>query len=288
MVSPPPGLHAAPPATRSPAPPSGPGTATQGMSPAAFEAWAVSVEDYSIICGWSPPLAASYVRLLCDGALQQRIDARFDKQAFRQLPTTAAIDVVRSVVVGQRCEVGAWSDLFAYSQEPGDSVDAYVARCRALAAECNFRCPECNSSLTEYMLSRKVVMGLSDRSMKAEVLWYFPRLSSVSDVVNQCEIIEAADTVAGRQAARHVAALAGAPTSTSHPPQSPDPPATPPVVLVRGTSRNAAEDAGMAVVAGTTNAPPATPPAATAGEKATSGACAVPPHQAGPMLPPTQ
>ena len=74
MVSPPPGLHAAPPATRPPAPPSGPGTATQGMSPAAFEPWAVSVEDYGIICGWSPPLAASYVRLLCDGALQQRID----------------------------------------------------------------------------------------------------------------------------------------------------------------------------------------------------------------------
>ena len=156
------------------------------MSPAAFEAWAVSVEDYGLICGWFPPLAASYVRLLCDGNLQQRIDTRFDKQDFRQLSTAAAIDAVRSVVVGQRCEVGAWSDLFAYSQELGDSVDAYVSRCRALAAECNFRCPECDGSLTEYILSRKVVMGLSDCNMKAEVLRCFPRLTSVSDVVNQC------------------------------------------------------------------------------------------------------
>ena len=162
------------------------------------------------------------MRLLCDGNLQQRIDARFDKQDFRQLSTAAAIDAVRSVVVGQRCEVGAWSDLFAYSQELGDSVDAYVSRCRALAAECNFRCPECDGSLTEYILSRKVVMGLSDCNMKAEVLRCFPRLTSVSDVVNQCEIIEAADKVAGRRAASHAAALAGAPASPSHPAQPPD------------------------------------------------------------------
>ncbi|KAK8406329.1 hypothetical protein O3P69_007194, partial [Scylla paramamosain] len=91
----PPSAQATSPSHRPPAPPSGPGTATQGMSPAAFEAWAVSVEDYGLICGWFPPLAAPYVRLLCDGSLQQRIDARFDKQDFRQLSTSAAVEVVR-------------------------------------------------------------------------------------------------------------------------------------------------------------------------------------------------
>ncbi|KAK8374449.1 hypothetical protein O3P69_018935 [Scylla paramamosain] len=101
----PPSAQAASPSHRPPAPPSGPGTATRGMSPAAFEAWAVSVEDYGLICRWFPPLAAPYVRLLCDGSLQQRIDARFDKQDFRQLSTSAAVEVVRSVVVGQRCEL---------------------------------------------------------------------------------------------------------------------------------------------------------------------------------------
>ncbi|KAK8385305.1 hypothetical protein O3P69_012261 [Scylla paramamosain] len=92
----PPSAQATSPSHRPPAPPSGPGTATQGMSPAAFEAWAVSVEDYGLICGWFPPLAAPYVRLLCDGSLQQRIDARFDKQDFRQLSTSAAVEVVRN------------------------------------------------------------------------------------------------------------------------------------------------------------------------------------------------
>ncbi|MPC31969.1 hypothetical protein E2C01_025270 [Portunus trituberculatus] len=131
----PPSAQAASPSHRPLAPLSGPRTATQGMSPAAFEAWAVSVADHGLICGWFPPLAAPYLHLLCDSSLQQRIDARFDKQDFRQLSASAAVEVVRSVVVGQRCEVGAWSDLFQYSQEPGDSVDAYVSRCRTLAAE---------------------------------------------------------------------------------------------------------------------------------------------------------
>ncbi|ROT66062.1 hypothetical protein C7M84_015928 [Penaeus vannamei] len=57
-----------------------------------LESWAVSVEDYGNICGWMPPLAASYVRLLCSGEVQQRIDARVNRQEFRLLSTTAAVD----------------------------------------------------------------------------------------------------------------------------------------------------------------------------------------------------
>ncbi|MPC31968.1 hypothetical protein E2C01_025269 [Portunus trituberculatus] len=75
-------------------------------------------------------------------------------------------------------------------------------------------------------MSRKVVMGLSDRNMKAEVLQCFPCLTSVSDVVNQCEIIEAADKVAERRASGNVAALTDARASTLHPPQAPNHPAT--------------------------------------------------------------
>ncbi|MPC53767.1 hypothetical protein E2C01_047666 [Portunus trituberculatus] len=50
---------------RPPPPLPSPGGATVGVSPATFEAWATSVEDYSNICGWVPPVAAPYVRLLC-------------------------------------------------------------------------------------------------------------------------------------------------------------------------------------------------------------------------------
>nr|XP_027227343.1 uncharacterized protein LOC113819307 [Penaeus vannamei] len=152
---------------RPPLPPSGPGGATVGMSPSAFESWAVSVEDYGNICGWMPPLAASYVRLLCSGEVQQRIDARVNRHEFRLLSTTPAVDTVRSVVIGPRCVVGAWSDFFTYLQAPSDTICAYVSKCRAMAGECKFQCPKCRCSLDEYMLGKKVVMGLIITDHKA-------------------------------------------------------------------------------------------------------------------------
>ena len=172
-------------------PPVSPGIASVGMSPAEFETWAISVEDYGLICGWTPPLAASYMGLLCTREVQQRIDARVNKQIFRNATVSIAIGVIRSFVVGPRCEVASWMNFFRHTQAQSDSVSAYVSRCRALASECSFKCPECRQPLDDYMLSRKIVMGLHTWSMKAEVLCEFPRLNSVNDIVNQCEIMEA-------------------------------------------------------------------------------------------------
>ena len=47
--------------------------------------------------------------------------------------------------------------------------------------------------MQKYMLSKKIVMGLHDRSMKAEVLRCLPRLESFNDVVHAREVIEAAE-----------------------------------------------------------------------------------------------
>ncbi|KAG0719885.1 hypothetical protein GWK47_049590 [Chionoecetes opilio] len=191
-----------------PPPPPGPGGATVGMSPATFEAWATSVEDYSSICGWAAPTAAPYVRLLCNTEVQQRIDARLGKQVFRQLSTTEAIDVVRSVVIGTRCIIGALAEFFSLAQASSDSVCAYISQCRAKANECGFRCPECQCPLEEYMLSKKIVMGLRDRNMKAGVLRCFPRLESFSEIVRVCEIFEAAEK-ASDQPSSYVASVWG-------------------------------------------------------------------------------
>ena len=189
------------------------------MSPAAFEAWATSVEDYSSICGWAPPMAVPYVRLLCNTEVQQRIDARLGKHEFRQLSTADAVDIVRSVVIGPRCVVGAWAEFFSLVQAPSDSVCAYISHCRAKASECGFRCPECRCSLEEYMLSKKIVMGLRDRGMKAEVLRGLPRLQSFSDVVRACEVIEAAE----KASERPISDVAGVAAGYPPPPPSTDP-----------------------------------------------------------------
>lgn len=68
---------------------------------------------------------------------------------------------------------------FAYSQAPRDSICAYVSKCRALAGLCKFQCSKRRCSLDEYVLGKEVVRGLSELSMKVEVLRCLPRLKSV-------------------------------------------------------------------------------------------------------------
>ncbi|KAG0727752.1 hypothetical protein GWK47_033991 [Chionoecetes opilio] len=77
-----------------PPPPPGPGGATVGMSPATFEAWATSVEDYSSICGWAAPTAAPYVRLLCNTGAT----------AHRRAPGQASVQATLNHGGNRRCE----------------------------------------------------------------------------------------------------------------------------------------------------------------------------------------
>ncbi|KAG0726001.1 hypothetical protein GWK47_037487 [Chionoecetes opilio] len=56
------------------------------------------------------------------------------------------------------------------------------------------------------MLSKKIVMGLRDRNMKAGVLRCFPRLESFSEIVRVCEIFEAAEK-ASDQPSSYVASV---------------------------------------------------------------------------------
>ncbi|MPC59956.1 hypothetical protein E2C01_053990 [Portunus trituberculatus] len=72
-----------------------------------------------------------------------------------------------------------------------------VVRGRGIvSAECCFQYPDCDKPLIEYMLNRKVVMGLSDCRMKGEVLQCFPHLDSMGNIVGQCKVIEAVEKTA--------------------------------------------------------------------------------------------
>ncbi|KAG0717436.1 hypothetical protein GWK47_054451 [Chionoecetes opilio] len=78
-----------------PPPPPGPGGATVGMSPATFEAWATSVEDYSSICGWAAPTAAPYVPPFCNTEVQQ---------PHRRAPGQASVQATLNHGGNRRCE----------------------------------------------------------------------------------------------------------------------------------------------------------------------------------------
>lgn len=97
---------------------------------------------------------------------------------------------MKRVVVGAKCVVGAWADFFACAPKPGESVWAYDVKNKAKTAECEFSCPHCTGSLSDFMLSKKSLMSLSDMPMKTEMLRRLPPLQGADDVIKMCEVLE--------------------------------------------------------------------------------------------------
>lgn len=146
-------------------------------------------------------------------------------------------------------------------------------------------------------------MGLCDRSMKTELIRSFLRLKSVSDIISQCEIIEAAEKATGWRATCHVAVGADVRATTvslPHHQRTPPPPRwwRPPLhaqpglaaltaTLERGAAGRATGFAGTVPLVAATSVPPATPRAANvSGKGASAGVCDAPsPQEVIPPLP---
>ena len=62
----------------------------------------------------------------------------------------------------------------------------YFQQCSAEAAECYFQCPMCEGDLSDYMLLRKLVVGLSDPVLKKEVFQGCPAFTSVEKLHEKC------------------------------------------------------------------------------------------------------
>ena len=62
-----------------------------------------------------------------------------------------------------------WSGFFSSRQGELELMKDYFQRCAAGAAECDFQCPVCEGDLSDYMLLRKLVGGLSDPVLKKVV-----------------------------------------------------------------------------------------------------------------------
>ena len=73
----------------------------------------------------------------------------------------------------------------------------YFQRCFAEAVECEFKCPTCDNDLSEYMLLRKVMVGLSNPVLKREIFQGYSSYNSVEVLRNKCMLFEAAVRDAG-------------------------------------------------------------------------------------------
>ena len=109
------------------------------------------------------------VKLNCVPALQRALDARFSDARWNALTQEEALDAIGNIVLRSSNQAVQWSEFFALAQGREESVSDYFSRCAQKATDCDFQCPKCNECLAEYMLLRKIMVGLSDPILKRHV-----------------------------------------------------------------------------------------------------------------------
>ena len=162
------------------------------MSPSGFRTWRRSVEAWLQLANWQDKMAVLHIRLLCKPSLQTVLDARFTSRQWNALTPDGALDAIGRLVLRAENQAVRWSEFFSGKQAHSETVSAYVTRCGQDALDCGFACPHCNGDLSDYVLLRKVVSGLSDSAMRQEVFRRYTTLDSIEKLRSFCDIYEAA------------------------------------------------------------------------------------------------
>lgn len=139
-----------------------------------------------------PAKAVLHIRLQCTPALQRSLDSRYTMDQWAVLSTEEALDAISRVALQPTNQAADWSKFFATTQGPNESICEYFTRSTQCAADCEFKCPHCAGSLSEYMLLRKLVCGFRSVALKEEVFRQCQSLSDVDVLRNFCVAFEAA------------------------------------------------------------------------------------------------
>ena len=134
-----------------------------------FKAWKCSMEWWLNLNKWIPSEAVGHIRLLCSPPLQRAMDARFSVAQWSALSPTEALDAIKRIVLQPKNRAAVWSKFFSDNQKENESVSAFFTRCAQDVVECEFQCPSCSSDLGDYLLLGKLIVGLSDTTLKREV-----------------------------------------------------------------------------------------------------------------------
>ena len=177
------------------------------MTSAGFRSWRRSVESWLRLAKWPHQEAVLHIRLLCVPSLQCTLDARYDTRQWEALTPKEALDAIGKLVRQSSNQAVKWCEFFGVHQGSGESVCVYMTRCAQEAADCGFQCPRCDCDLTEYMLLRKVMVGLSDQCLRREVFRKCDSFSDIDSLREFCASFEAArrDATLGGKIERELA-----------------------------------------------------------------------------------
>ena len=142
--------------------------------------------------GCAPVEAVQHIRLHCTPPLQRSLDARFTADEWQALTVEEALDAISRIALQATNQAADWCKFFAANQEHSESISEYFARSAQCAADCDFKCPHCDSGLSEYMLLRKLVGGLESAVLKEEVFRRCETFHDVDSLRKFCVAFEAA------------------------------------------------------------------------------------------------
>lgn len=162
------------------------------MTPAAFRSWKRSMECWLLLCKWPRQEAVHHVRLLCGPPLQRALDARFTFDQWSALTQQEALDAIGNLVLRSSTPAVQWAEFFGVSQGQDECVSDYFVRGAQKVNDCAFECPQCSLNLSEYLLLKKLVVGIRDTGLKQQVYQACDSLGSVDALRAMCCAYEAA------------------------------------------------------------------------------------------------
>ena len=138
------------------------------------------------------------------------MDARFTSDEWGALTQQAALDAVGKLVLRASNQAVQWAEFFSVIQGQDESVSDYFVRCAQKANDCAFQCPQCSFSLSEYLLLKKLSVGLRDTGLKQQVYQMCDSIDSVDALRAMCCAYEAARQHAeGGRSWREISRAAG-------------------------------------------------------------------------------
>ena len=157
-----------------------------------FRAWKNSMDWWLRLNQWEASDAAGHNRLLCSAELQRAIDTRYSVLQWSMLSPPDALEAIKNITVQPSNKAAEWDKFFSNKQGPSENVNTYFTRSNQVVADCEFSCPRCRGDLGDYLLLKKIMVGLANTSLRKEVFRQCETFGDVNALRMFCVAYESA------------------------------------------------------------------------------------------------
>ena len=162
------------------------------MSAGEYRAWRHSMDWWLKLNKFSAADAVGHIRLSCSPELQRALDTRYTVTQWSLMSSHEALDSIKQLAIQPSNRAADWDKFFSCKQVASENISAFFTRSAQVVAECEFSCPRCNSDIGDYILLRKVIVGLNNPSLRKEVFRQCDTLLNMDLLRSFCVAYESA------------------------------------------------------------------------------------------------